>query len=257
MKDISFDNHIERFKKNIHQAPKGIIRRHVVSQGMKELLPEIHDRTKSLKVADVGGGLGNDTVMFANLGHRVEYFDISREMAREAVKIIKQNQVPGNNVRMAIGPFQENLTGTYDLVFAQALLEWLADPMQGLKLLMEAVAPGGFLVLVFYNKHSIVLRNLMRGNFYKVDSDEYSGDGKGLTPLHPLVSEELFEFIRENGFEVRGKRGVRCFSDLCFPHVPVADRLEDVVRLEASFAKEEPYCSIARYIFTVAQKKQL
>jgi S-adenosylmethionine-dependent methyltransferase len=70
-----------------------------------------------------------------------------------------------------------------------------------------------------------------------------------------LLPEEIFALLENNGFEIRGKRGVRCFSDLCFPHVNVVDRLEDAVRLETFFSKEEPYSSIARYIFTVAQKK--
>jgi S-adenosylmethionine-dependent methyltransferase len=255
MKDVSFDNHIERFKKNINEAPKGIIRRHVIKQALQDLLPELYDGRKSMSIADVGGGLGQDTMNFVRLGHHVDYFDTSEAMAREAADLTCQEKA-SEKVNIHIGPFQINLTSSYELVFVQALLEWLADPFKGLNLLIEAVEPGGFLALVFYNKHSVVLRNLIRGNFHKVDSDTYRGDGKGLTPLHPLLPEKIYELLRENDFEVRGKRGIRCFSDLCFPHVPVAERIKDVVRLETSFSKEEPYCSLARYIFTVAQKKQ-
>jgi S-adenosylmethionine-dependent methyltransferase len=71
-------------------------------------------------------------------------------MAKEAQRLVDENRESAR-VTISIGPFQTSMAGLYDLVFAEALLEWLAQPIEGLESLLTAVKPGGFLVLVFYN----------------------------------------------------------------------------------------------------------
>ncbi len=107
MQGISFENHIERFKKNIHNAPKGIIRRHVIRQGLGDLLPELdlYETEKKWRIADVGGGLGTDSVEMAKCGHLVDYFDLSEAMVSEAKALMQKQQV-AENITLPVGPFQ-------------------------------------------------------------------------------------------------------------------------------------------------------
>lgn len=253
MQDISFENHIDRFRRKIDDSYKGRIRQAVIGLYLKQYLPVLHEQ-KGLRVADVGGGFGRFAVKAAGGGHTVHYCDLSPKMTKEAVAYARREGV-ADRIHFLTGSFQELLAGEqFDVVNCQAVLEWLHDPMQGLDCLMKAVVPGGHLILVFYNRQSVVLRNLIRGNFYKVDSDDYRGDGKGLTPINPLHPEKVLQRLLGSGFHVVGKAGLRTFSDFCFPHVDIAERIDDVIRLETKLAAEEPFLSIARYMLVVAER---
>lgn len=252
MEDISFDSHIDRFRRNIELSHKGRIRRAVIDRYLRLFLPELY-AGKKLKTADVGGGFGRFSTEAAALGHEVVYTDLSTKMMEEARARAEAGGV-AERITFHCSCFREVLQpARYDVLNCQAVLEWLAAPEEGLTELMQAVRPGGHLVLLFYNRESVVLRNLIRGNFYKVESDDYRGDGKGLTPMNPLPPESVYTPLAEHGFQLKGRAGIRTFSDLCFPHVDIAQRLDDVIRLESEFAGREPYISIARYILVVAQ----
>lgn len=252
MQDISFDNHIDRFRRNIEQSHKGKIRRAVIDRYLRLFLPTFYTAT-GLQVVDVGGGFGRFSIEAASLGHEVVYTDLSAKMTEEAGRYAEKKGVAAR-IDFRSSGFREIVKSTcFDVVNCQAVLEWLAEPEEGLSELLQAVRPGGHLILLFYNKESVVLRNLIRGNFYKVDSDDYRGDGKGLTPMNPLSPESVYSLLTEKGFHILGRAGIRTFSDLCFPHVDIAKRLDDVIRLESGFAGREPYISIARYILVVAQ----
>jgi SAM-dependent methyltransferase len=47
--------------------------------------------------------------------------------------------------------------GTFDVIICHAVLEWLADPRQGLMALVPLLAADGQLSLLFYNRHAAFL----------------------------------------------------------------------------------------------------
>jgi S-adenosylmethionine-dependent methyltransferase len=141
----------------------------------------------------------------------------------------------------------------YDVVLFHAVLEWLADPFGVLQQVMQFVKPGGALSLLFYNRHSVVLTNLLKGNFNKVESGELRGHKKSLTPINPILPEEVYTFLKNTGYPIEVISGVRVFND----YIPRAVRdersVEDTIALEARFSREEPYRAIARYIHVIVR----
>ena len=80
-----------------------------------------------------------------------------------------------------------------DLVLFHAVIEWLAEPLETLKAVSGRVKPGGHLSLLFFNYHSFVYRNALRGGWcipFVGDESEWYGKGKKLTPPYPQKPEE-------------------------------------------------------------------
>lgn len=246
--DVSFSHLVERFQKNIYATRKGQIRMALVQRA---LLPLCQQST-ALRVLDAAGGLGQMTALFARHGHHVTYNDLSPEMLAVAQQQDGLAQVE-QNVEWLQGPFQD-IYGAFDLVLGHAVLEWLVEPEEGLASLCDQVAPGGVLSLLFYNAESIVFKNLLKGNLRKVSSQHYAGDRKGLTPISPLVVDEVEEWLLARNMVVEARYGVRCFTDFMWPMFKDNPRLEDQIELEWALGQRAEYRPFARYLHYLVRK---
>lgn len=248
MADINFDGLFDRFQRNIYGGEKGLIRERLVKHHLVEYLPAI-TRTP-MACADVGGGLGQMTHWLLSQGHHVDYCDLSKKMTQQAQKTTAKEYV--ENVRFFSGPFQEKLHGQYDLVHCQAVLEWLEAPYDGLQRLCQLVQPQGYLVLLFYNKTCMVLRNLIRGNL-NAAFNYRGGDGIGLTPINPLEIDDVFTQLDSLGMSIQHWFGIRTFTD--YQEKPIRQRLgvEALYEYERPLSTQDPYRSLARYIGVICQ----
>lgn len=110
----------------------------------------------------------------------------------------------------ASAPIQElgaHIDGRFDLVLCHAVLEWQAEPQATFRAVSAWMKPGGMLSLLFYNRHSLVWRNLSRGNC-KVASGRFSGDPASLIPTHPLLPRQVYAWLDELGLAVICRCGV-------------------------------------------------
>lgn len=246
--DVSFSHLVDRFQKNIYATRKGQIRMALVRRA---LMPWCQQST-ALRVLDAAGGLGQMTALFARHGHRVTYNDLSPEMLAVAQQQDALAHVE-RTVEWCQGPFQE-IADTYDLVLGHAVLEWLVEPQAGLDRLCDQVAPGGVLSLLFFNAESIVFKNLLKGNLRKVSSLHYAGDRKGLTPISPLVVDEVEAWLSARNMVVEERYGVRCFTDFMWPMFKDKPRLEDQIELEWSLGQRAEYRPFARYLHYLVRK---
>ena len=255
MQDINFDPLVERFKTNIVDSLKGRIRRAVILDRLDTVDPR--QLSSEPQVADVGGGFGEMSVHYAQRGAWVDYFDVSASMADQVRDRLHEQPELQHRITIHIGRFQELLGRQYDLVHCQAVLEWLADPWQGLQLLLDAVKPQGYLMLSFYNRDSIIFKNLIKGNFRKAFSDEMAGDARGLTPINPLDKQRVFDFLQGANMSVENWFGVRSFSDYLYPHVNQKNPKVEaaILAAELKVCELEPYRSLARYIGVIARKQ--
>ncbi len=263
MLDQNFDGLVEHFEQKIYGTLKGQIRLQLLKNELQHYLQQRSLKSgakESLKILDIAGGLGQLSIWLASMGHEVTYVDISEQMLSKAQQNAKETGVY-DNIQWIHAPFQQlvqpddNITssahlprGPFDLILAHAVLEWLADPYQGLQAILSLLSPETALSLAFYNRQAIILHNVLRGNFRKVLSDDFRGEAGGLTPLNPLNPADIRSFIHNHHLNIKREMGLRSFYDY-LPR-PVKEKIssEDILQMEQKLAHQQPYTDMARYV---------
>jgi len=249
---VNFDGLFDRFSQQIYQTQKGRLRMHLIDALYNRYLPI--DSFKSLSVLDAAGGLGQMSHWFMNRGASVNYFDVSNDMVSH-VNSSFSNYVESTQLKVQQGSISSiSFDHSFDIVNIHAVLEWLEDPLPVLESALRWVRPGGYIGLMVYNKHMLMLRNLMRGTLKRAMSGEIAGDKRGLTPISPLDPIEISQLLQNNGFSVITQAGIRSFSDLAEKTVVDWYEEEDLFDAELQLCEQRPYCDMARYVLFIARK---
>lgn len=249
------DNHFEtlsnRFARNIYATDKGQIRLQLLQQDLTALLKQPEQL-----ILDAGGGQGQLARWCAQKGHQLVLCDLSEQMLKQADQANREQQLDDHFelVESSIESFCERDSRQFDLILCHAVLEWVADPQPLLAGLVRRLKPGGRLSLMFYNRHSIVLRNGLRGNFRKALSPDLSGNGTGLTPTHPCQPELIEQQLQQLDLTIELQAGVRCFYDYLPLKVRQEYKFEDILEMEKKFRHQPPYSQMARYIHLIGRK---
>lgn len=251
--DQTFDQLSGHFQKKIYDSPKGQIRLDLLQRDLQPIREQ-----SSLAILDAGGGLGNMSRWLAEAGHTITLIDAAEAMLVEAKKLNQQEGL-ADLIRLehsTISDFvhTQQPQARYDLILCHAVLEWLEQPELAIEQLSGLLADGGTLSLMFYNQHSLVLRNALRGNLRKVKRADWSGDGKGLTPYQALLPETVYQWLENNGLNIELTSGIRCFFDYLPKHVKENYDMTDLLDLERDHYRTEPYIHMARYIHVSAKK---
>ena len=253
--DQNFDQMADRFANNIYGGKKGAIRLAVLDRDLTEGLASNKQR---MRVLDAGGGLGIASGELAKKGHEVMLCDISEEMVKRASARVKEGGLESlmRCEQLSAQKAAEQYPGQFDLLLFHAVLEWLESPKESLEEIVKAVKPGGYCSLMFYNVHSIIHRNLIRGNLRKVKSGQFGGDGKGLTPINPLDPREVLVWLAEFGWDVIMTSGVRVFFDNMPPKSQQKVTLDDILEMELKYSRQLPYVYLGRYIHILCKRKE-
>ena len=263
--DRNFDDLADRFARKVYGGLKGDIRLAVIWRDLQALVPEI-TTTSNLRILDIGGGLGQIAVRLAALGHHVDYNDLSKEMMIKAKQSASQHGVEDKMgwYHCAYQDLQQQLLQEspqqlpeqkehYDLVLCHALAEWLADPASLVPALKGFLADKGRLSLTFYNRHSLIYRNLIRGNFRVLESD-FEADANSLTPTQPLDPQAMIEKVNASGLKLLNSSGIRVFTDYVTTMRGGHTDSQSVIDKELEYSQLEPYKWLGRYIHLIASK---
>lgn len=250
--DQNFDLLFDQFKKRIYGGFKGVWR----LQLLQEDLQHLHDG-KALDIWDAGCGMGQLALWFATSGHRLTCCDISKKMLDEAKKSFED---AGIHAHFAALPAQQMAAQLeqQDLVLFHAVIEWLADPLETLAIVSEKVKSGGHLSLLFFNYHSFVYANAMKGGWhipFVADETKWYGIGKKLTPPHPQKPEAMIGWLEANGYEIKVQTGIRVFHDYMAKDVLEETDNEALMALEYRYCREPVYRDMGRYVHILAKKK--
>lgn len=253
--DRNFDDIADRFQRNIYSSPKGAIRLAVILDDLLRVIPAL-GQGAGMRILDAGVGMGQVSLELARCGHALVACDISIRMLDQARALLSR-EVPDARIEYihtAVQDLPAAMDQSFDLVLFHAVLEWVAEPEQTLQRVLDFIKPGGYLSLMFYNRHSVVLRNVLRGNFRKVKSGQFQGDPKSLTPTHPLDPEQVYAWLDNAGMRIESRSGIRMFYDYMTRELREQRSLEDIIEMEKMFAQKEPFLSMARYIHIIATK---
>jgi S-adenosylmethionine-dependent methyltransferase len=254
MQDRNFDDIAEKFARNIYGTTKGQIRQAVLWQDLQALLTRLPQRP--LSILDAGGGEGRIACLLAALGHQVVLCDLSADMIARARQGAEQQGVLDNMrfVQCAAQEMGPHMAKPVDLILLHAVLEWVAEPHELLGKLYEYLAPAGALSLMFYNKHGLVMRNMILGNMEFVASGMPKRKKRSLMPDHPCDPEQVYGWLTEMGMSVSGKSGVRVFHDYLQNKQQQQDDFPALLAMEQRYCRQEPFISMGRYIHVMAHK---
>lgn len=250
MVDRHFDQLGAHFARKIYDSPKGAVRLAVLTRDLSQWLPAITPGGRALKVLDAGAGLGHMSEWLAAQGHAVTVTDPSMEMLDQARARLASSSAQ-TSIRFMQAPLQRlpEQGERYDLVVCHAVLEWLDDPAEALRCLRELVAPGGAVSLAFYNRDALIYKNLIKGQFRKIERNQLAGEGKrSLTPQQPLDPRAVAEWVSAAGFDCAEQTGVRVFHDYMHEPFKTQSTLEEIVAWELEFSTHPAYRHLGRYL---------
>ena len=248
--DVHFNTIAEQFEQNVYGSSKGFIRWHVLWEDVLTELPQLEQG--GLSVLDAGGGAGRMTLALAKLGHRVTLVEPAKEMLEKA-----QTSATSENLSTIIfinKPLQDFTTEQpFDIILNHAVLEWLAKPQKALEHLTKQLKPSGYLSLMFHNRNAALFKNILAGDFSPKFLQEESYSSGWQEHTRPLYPETVTTWLDECRVQVQSKAGIRIFHD----HITEEKRegkLSQLLALEKTLRKREPFASLAQHIHIVGQK---
>ncbi|MDE0764155.1 MAG: methyltransferase domain-containing protein [Cellvibrionales bacterium] len=251
--DRNFDDLAEKFARKVYGGLKGEIRLAVIRRDMQAAIANITG-ARSLRILDVGGGLGQHSVELAQLGHRVVYSDISRVMCDAAREHARDQQVE-EQIQWHCASYQhlsELIDEKFDLVMCHALIEWLAEPELLISQLRTWIDRNGWLSLTFYNRNGLDYRNLIRGNFHALER-QFSVDSGSLTPQHPLTPDDVLAWFDHAGLSLCSSSGIRVFHDYVTTLRGGHADPSSILKMELKYSTKEPFKWLGRYVHLIAQ----
>jgi S-adenosylmethionine-dependent methyltransferase len=252
--DRNFDDLVDRFENKFYASEKGRLRLQLVQRA---LVADSHalKQSRPLRILDIGCGLGQMAQWLAAQGHTVVACDLSPAIVERAqARIADQDPQLLERITFLAAPLQSLdglISGKFDLVLFHAVLEWLAEPAAALQAAASWLAPTGELSLLFYNRDSLVFKNLLRSDFRRVEANDYAGDQGGLTPSYPLEIAAVERWVNDNGLSIVQRRGIRTFADY-LPHsldrrIPARVSEAELLDMEWQFSTRSPFRELARY----------
>ncbi|KUE73054.1 hypothetical protein AUQ37_04125 [Candidatus Methanomethylophilus sp. 1R26] len=127
---------------------------------LKQIFEQIAPGNRSLRVADMGSGIGYSAVTLAEMGHDVTAVDLGRRITDEAENIAESK---GVKIRFVISNLYHTglKKGSFDIVSAVDTLCLLDDPGKAVTEWVSLLRPGGRLVIV-------------DGNYFITKIEEYN-----------------------------------------------------------------------------------
>ncbi|MFB7242830.1 SAM-dependent methyltransferase [Streptomyces populi] len=245
--------------------PRASLRTAVVWEVLKDALDRQVKAAgrESLDVLDTGGGSGNFAVPVARLGHRVTVVDPSPNalfaLERRAAEAGVADRVQGVQGD-AHGLFDVVERGRYDAVLCHGVLEYVDDPAEGVRNVVDALRPEGVLSLLAAGLGGAVLARALAGHFKEARHalDDPDGRWGESDPVpHRFTADQLTSLVAGAGLHVAAVHGVRVFADLV-PGVLVDTEpgaLDALLKLEAAAAELAAFHSVATQLHVLGEAR--
>ncbi|HCY87585.1 MAG TPA: SAM-dependent methyltransferase [Desulfobacteraceae bacterium] len=256
--DRNFDDLAPKFRRKVYGGLKGEIRLAVLEKDLGEFFPRATAQAcdRPLRVLDAGGGYGPFSLGLANRGHLITLCDISSQMLDIAGERFEKEGV-GHQLDARHAPILEIASDPeqpFDLILCHAVLGWVAAPEAIIAHLVDLLPAGGILSLTFYNLHGMIYKNLLRTNYKKIITRNYTGYPGSLTPTWPRTPETVMDLLSAHPLDILCHSGIRVFHDYILNLEDQKRTPETVLALELEFSRQMPYRDLGRYQHILARK---
>lgn len=259
--DRNFDDLAPRFARNVYGGLKGalrlaVLRRDFAVQCPQALLPA---DGRPLRVLDAGGGQGQFGLQLAACGHDLTLCDISGEMlalamAEAAAQQLTQVEFLHCSIQSLAAQVQAGQRASFDLVICHSVLEWVVDQQGLLHDLQTLVRCDGLLSLTFYNRHGLVMKNLLRGRRPPILDAAFVPSAGSLTPTRPLDPVQVLQWLDDAHWQRLCHSGIRVFHDLLLTEEGRAMPADALLALELELSQQDPYRALGRYQHVLAKR---
>lgn len=259
--DRNFDDLAPRFANNVYGGLKGALRLAVLEQDFRQFYPQALEAGSDprLRILDAGGGQGQFGLRLAEQGHALVLCDISAQMLELARANALAKDLNGVDFRQCSiqhmsARVQDGEEEAYDLVLCHAVLEWVVDQSGLIEALLPLVKVGGILSLTFYNRHGLIMKNLLRGKRSSMLDAGFKPGPGSLTPTRPLDPAQVLQAFEPASWRILCHSGIRVFHDYLLSPQGRAMPEEELICLELELSRQEPYRSLGRYQHLLVQR---
>lgn len=252
----TWDGLVDRFVDGHYGSLRGRVRTHVIHEHLRaQLAPP------PLRVVDVGGGAGNQSIPLAREGYDVTILDPSPGMLeRASQRIAAEGHELARRVRLVEADGEDApraLDGDrFGGVLCHGVLMYLDDPAPLVDALCALTEPGGLVSIVAKNVEVMAIRPALEGDWAAAlaafDEDRQI-NGLGVDTRGDSV-EALSAMLTDRGVDPIVWHGVRLFTDGWTPDRPATDTEDLVLQVELTASQRDPYRQLSRLFHLLGRR---
>lgn len=244
-----------RFVDDHYGSLRGRVRTHVVDAHLRAHLPP-----PPLRVVDVGGGAGHQSIPLARDGYAVTIVDSSPSMLERAAGrvaaaglggTVELVEAAGEDAPAALGGDR------FGAVLCHGVLPYVDDPEPLVGALCALADAGGLVSIVAKSSETLAVRPALAGDWATALA-AFDGDrqvnGLGVDTRADSV-EALSAALRDRDVEPVAWYGVRLFTDGWTRDRPATDPEELVLRVELEASRRDPYRRLSRLFHLVGRRR--
>ncbi|MDH2416409.1 class I SAM-dependent methyltransferase [Nocardioides sp. CER19] len=237
------------------ELPYPRIRYAVVGEVLRRHATALGER---LRVLDVGGGDGRDSITLAQAGHEVTIVDPTAAWLDEAQRRAAE---AGTRITTVVGGLDDLPDGTWDLVICHYVLRYRPADAADVAALAARVRSGGRLSLVDANPDGAVLGALLREGPAAALAELESDSTHTVTFDHDVrkvAPGDVETALDAEGLRVVGRYGHRIANDLRIADAATDDpsAYDALLRLELALCDREPFHRVGFAWQIVAERQQ-
>lgn len=248
----------DQFVDGHYGSLRGRVRTHVIHEHLRA-----HLGPPPLRLVDVGGGAGNQSIPLALAGYDVTIVDPSPAMLERAEqRIASEDPAVARRVRLVEATGEDALAALDGEVFGGVLchgvLMYLDDPEPLVDALCQLTGRGGLLSIVAKNVEVMALRHAHEGDWAAAlasfDSDRQI-NGLGVDTRGDSI-DVLSAMLTARGIDPSAWYGVRLFTDGWTPDRPATDPEDLVLEVELAASQRDPYRQLSRLFHLLGRRHQ-
>ncbi len=240
-----------------YETLRGIVRQTLMQRQLSEHLEE-----PPLRVCDVGGGAGHNSIPLARRGYEVKILDPSEEMLQKARQMLDaEDEAVRGRVELVAGNGEEapGLFGeeAFDAVLCHGVLIYLENPDPLIRALSSIARPGAVVSILTKNAEALAMRPALEGRYKDAlaSFDSYREINRLGIETRTDTVPEFSAKLKRFGVELEQWYGVRVFTDHLDDR-PSDPDLRNLLDAEWEAGRRDPYRGVARMVHMIGHKRR-